>query len=243
MTRDERPIAAVPTGVLAALALGLALQIAWQLTRGPAVFGASPLPPAPRAEALRLAGLGESGVAARLAMLYLQSFDLRGDNNVPYQRLDYGVLLAWLRAIIDTDPRSQYALFSAARLYAEIPDEAKSRRVLEFIHQEYLKDPERRWPWLAHAALLAKHRLRDLPLARRYAAEIDRHTKDPSVPSWARQMEIFILEDMNELEAAKIMIAGLLASGRLADPAEIRFLKGRLEELEKRIAAGQSGKR
>ena len=242
MSRDQRPLRAVPAGVLAALSLCLAAQTAWQWTRGPASFGDSPLPPAPRAEALRLAGLGENGAAARLAMLYLQSFDLRGDNNVPYQRLDYGVLLAWLRAIVDTDPRSQYALFSAARLYAEIPDEAKSLRVLEFVYQEYFKDPERRWPWLAHASLLAKHRLRDLPLARRYAAAIDRYTKDPTVPSWARQMEIFILEDMNELEAAKVMIAGLLASGRLTDPAEIRFLKERLEELEKRLAAGQPEK-
>jgi len=45
-------------------------------------------------------------------------------------------------------------------------------------------------------------------------------------------MEIFILEDMNELEAAKIMLGGLLASGRIADPAEAKFLQERLKQLE-----------
>jgi hypothetical protein len=50
-------------------------------------------------------------------------------------------------------------------------------------------------------------------------------------------MEIFILEDMNELEAARIMIASWLQSGQLDDPAELRFLKQRLEELEARIGA------
>ena len=87
---------------------------------------------------------------------------------------------------------------------------------------------------LAQAALLAKHRLHDLPLARRYAAAIQRYTTDPTVPSWARQTEIFILEDMDELEAAKVMLGGLLATGRIRDEEERRFLQGRLEEIERR---------
>ena len=58
-----------------------------------------------------------------------------------------------------------------------------------------------------------------------------------SVPLWARQMEIFILEDMNELEAARILLGGLLESGAIHDPAEARFLQQRLEELERRLAA------
>jgi hypothetical protein len=41
---------------------------------------------------------------------------------------------------------------------------------------------------------------------------------------------------MNELEAAKVLIAGLLESGQLTDPAELRFLKQRLEELEARLS-------
>jgi hypothetical protein len=172
-------------------------------------------------------------------MLYLQSFDRGGENTLRYQQLDYGRLVQWLASILALDPRSQYPLFSAARIYAEVPDPARSRIAMEFVYREFLRDPNRRWPWLAHAALLAKHRLGDLPLARRYAAAIDRHTTDPSVPLWARQMEIFILEDMNELEAAKIMIGGLLLSGKISDPAELRFLKGRLEELEARLGNGK----
>ena len=107
--------------------------------------------------------------------------------------------------------------------------------MLEFVYRQFLLDPDRRWPWLAHGALLAKHRLKDLALARRYAAAIDRHATAPDVPLWARQMEIFILEDMDELEAARVMLGGLLDSGRIQDPAEARFLQERLEELEARI--------
>ena len=160
-------------------------------------------------------------------MLHLQTYDLG-------PKLDYPRLIVWLRALLSLDPRGQYPLFAAARDYAEIPDPARARLMLEFIHEQYLLDPDRRWPWLAHAALLAKHRLRDLPLARRYAAAIDRHTTAGDVPLWAKQMEIFILEDMNELEAARVLLGGLLESGRIRDPDEARFLRRKLEELEGR---------
>jgi hypothetical protein len=58
----------------------------------------------------------------------------------------------------------------------------------------------------------------------------------PGVPLWARQMEIFILEDMNQLEAAKVLLGGLLQSGKIDDPAEARFLAQRLHELDARLA-------
>jgi hypothetical protein len=206
-------------------------QLAWQASQSAPAPQAADLPPALSARVLRAASFGEPEAIA----LYLQAYDLRGDNAIPYQRLDYPRLIAWLRAILETDPRSSYALFSAARVYAENPDPAKCRAMLEFLHEEFQKDPERRWPWLAHAALVAKHRLGDLPLARRYAQAIDRHVADARAPLWAKQMEIFILEDMNELEAAKIMIGGLLASGTIHDPAEVRFLAQRLGELEARL--------
>ena len=108
------------------------------------------------------------------------------------------------------------------------------RAVLDFIFEEFARDPNRRWAELAHAALLAKHRLHDLPLARRYAAALQQRVTDESVPLWAKQMEVFILEDMNELEAARVMLGGLLATGRIRDADERRFLEQRLNDLEVR---------
>lgn len=235
MSAGERPVSAVPAWILGLLAAGLAAQLAWQAVRSAPPRSAADLPPAPSAQLLRAASFGEPAAAARLAMIWLQAFDAGGANDIPYQRLDYARLVGWLRAILETDPASEYPLFAAARVYAENPDPARMRLALEFVHAEFLKDPNRRWPALAHAALLAKHRLKDLPLARSYAAALSRLATEPSVPLWARQMEIFILEDMNELEAARIMLGGLLASGRIRDPAERRFLSERLKALERRI--------
>ena len=235
MRRDARPPTLVPAWLWLALAATLAAQIAVQAAMPRPGAAAADLPPAPTPQALRLASFGEPQAAARIAMLWLQAFDLGGTNGTPYQKLDYERLIGWLGAILALDPRSEYPLFSAARLYAEVPDPARSRRMLEFIYEQYLLDPNRRWPWMAHAALLAKHRLHDLPLARRYAAAIDRYTTAADVPLWAKQMEVFILEDMNELEAARVLLGGLLASGRIKDADEARFLRRRLEELEARL--------
>ena len=239
MSGPERTLASVPPGVTLLLAVALAAQVWVGFARQRGAPAAEDLPPAPSANALRLASLGEPAALARLAMVWLLAFDARGDNAVPYQKLDYARLTGWLRAIQALDAKSELPLFAAARVYAENPDPAKMRAMLEFIAAEFAADPNRRWPALAHAALLAKHRLRDLPLALRYAALLERRTTDPSVPHWAKQMGVFILEDMDELEAARILLGGLLAAGRLRDPDEQRFLEQRLQELEERLQAAR----
>jgi len=239
VSRPERPLAAVPGWLWALLGASLAAQIGLHASLSAPSVAAADLPAPPRAGALRAMSLGEPAAVSRLSMLYVQTFDSASGNRMPYQRLDYSRLAGWLRAILETDPRSGYPLFAAAHVYAEVEDPARARLMYEFVHQAFLEDPNRRWPWMAHIALLAKHRLKNLPLARRYAADIQRLTTTRDVPLWATQMEAFILEDMGELEAARVMLGGLLASGRLQDPAERKVLKERLEALEARKASGQ----
>jgi len=235
----ERSIRHVPRSVLGALAVALAIQLGSKALLVPAASGAEDLAPAPGMSMLRLAGFGDPIPLARLLMLYLQAFDYQSGTRVPYQALDYERLQAWLARILELDPAGQYPLHAASRLYAEVPDNEKRRKMLDFIYKEFQKDPGRRWPWLAHAAVVAKQQLKDLPLARKYAAAIQEHAKGEDVPLWARQMQAFILEDMNELETAKIMIGGFIQSGMVKDPGELRFLEGRLKEIEARIGAGK----
>ena len=162
MSAGERPVSALPAWLPWGLALALLAQVLLALAPGARPRNASDLPPSPSGPALRAAAFGEPAALSRLAMLWLQSFDSGSTNETAYRDLDYGRLTGWLGAIQDTDPLSHYPLFAAARIYAEVPDPAKARQVLEFVHHEYLKSPHRRWPALAHGALLAKHRLQDL---------------------------------------------------------------------------------
>ena len=231
----ERALSDVPKVVLAILAGALALQISLKMAHPVVPPPASDLRPPPGQSSLRLASLGDPIPLAKLLMLYLQSFDYQAVNRIRFQDLNYDTVQQWLLRILWLDPRGQYPLLVASRLYADVANDAKARAMLELVYQQFLLDPDRRWPWLAHAAAIAKHRLKDLPLAKRYAAAIQKHATAPNVPLWAKQMEIFILEDMNELETARIMIGGFLSSGTIRDPAEIRFLDQRLGEIEARL--------
>ena len=234
----QRPVAAVPRALVAALAIALAAQIALRLAQPAPAAQAEDLPPAPTMAVLELAALGEPAALAKPLMLYVQAFDLGAGSMTPYRLLDYDNVIAWLERILQLDPDAQYPLHAASRLYAEIPDPAKQRKMLDFIYREFLLDPTHRWPWLWHAALVAKHRLHDMPLALRYASAIAAQPYGPEIPDWARQMRIFLLEDMNELEQVKILLGGLLVGGNIRDPAEARFLKQKLDALEK----AQAGK-
>jgi len=232
----ERPIGDVPAWVKLTALAALAIQMAWGSLQPAPRATAEDLPRPPSSRILRLVALGEPIAAAKLAMLYLQAFDYQAGSRVPYRELDYDALIGWLGGILDLDPAGQYPLWSAARLYAEVPDPERQRKMLDFIYRAYLDDPNRRWPWLAHATAIAKHRLKDLPLARRYAAALQKHTTDPNVPLWAKQMEPFILADMGELEMARIMIGGLIASGQVKDRRDAELLERRLKEIEARLA-------
>src|SRR5258706_991333 len=99
MGKEQRPLRDVPAWLWGALFAALAAQLAWQATRLPGAPAAVDLPEAPRPEALRLASFGEPEAAARLAMLYLHSFDLGGPNGLPYQTLHYARLTDRLRVI------------------------------------------------------------------------------------------------------------------------------------------------
>jgi hypothetical protein len=236
--RDERPLRHVSAPVLALLAAGIALQIGLHYLTPPPQATAEDLPPPPSTSILRLVSLGEPIALAKILMLYLQAFDYQSGSKIPYKDLDYTRLEAWLARILELDPAGQYPLLAAARLYAEVPREAKQRSMMDFIYRQYFLDPNRRWPSLAHATFLAKHRLKDMRLALKYASIIQKYTTAKDVPPWATSMAIFILEDMNELETARIMIGGLIASGKVSDRAELIFLNQRLLEIEERLKQG-----
>ncbi|MBA5687556.1 hypothetical protein [Rugamonas apoptosis] len=229
---DQRPLRRVPRPVLALLALALAAQLGWQAGHRPPPPGAQPLPPAPPLATLRLASLGEQAAMSRVTMLYVQGWDDQPGVSVPWRSLDYGRLAQWLGRALDLDPRSQYPLLAASTLYTAVDDPARVRQMLAFVYLRFGEDPNRRWPWLAQAAIIARHRLHDLPLARRYAQAIRLQATGPGVPPWARELEAFVLEDMNELASARALIGGLLQDGSITDPNELRFLARRLDALK-----------
>lgn len=231
-TPSQRPLRRVPALLLCAFAGILAAQVAWRAAQPPPLARAVDLPQPPAAGVMRAGTLGDPVLVAKLLVLWLQAYDNQPGVSIPFRDLDYARVTAWLKLILTLDPRAQYPLLAASRLYGEVPDPLRSRRMLDFVYAEFARDPARRWPWLAHAVYLAKHRLHDQELALRYARALAAQPDTQQIPAWARQLEVFVLADMGEIEAAKVLLGGLLASGRITDPHERWLLSQRLEALQ-----------
>lgn len=227
---EERSLRTVPHGIVWLLATALAAQLWWHAQGPQPEARAADLPPAPQVGVLRGASLGEPVAAAQMLLLYLQAYDNQPGISIPFADLDYVRVMAWLEAALHLDSRTGYPLMMASQLYGQVPDPAKQRTMCDFVHARFLEAPDLRWRWLAHCAIMAKHRLRDPGLALRYAADITRHAGGAS--GWARQMQVFILEDLGETESARVLLGGLLANDEVQDPAELHFLTERLKTLE-----------
>lgn len=227
----ERPIKAVPLPVLVIAALGLAVQIAWSALQPREPAAAEQLPDPLKVNIWQIVSFGDPIPLSRALMLWLQCFD-NGAVTVPFRSLDYDRVTGWLDIALSLDNKSQYPMLSATRLYAEVSDAPRQRRMLDFVLQKFREDPAHRWRWLAQAVVIAKHRLNDLPLALKFAQELADNTSNTTAPSWAQQMHIFIREDMGEVESARILLGGLLDSGSITDVNELRFLSERLQSLQ-----------
>ena len=231
----ERALSQVPRPVLAWLVVAFCLQVAWQALQPQPDARAEALGEPAAPAVLRAVAMGEPITLAQFLTLYLQAFDNQPGVSIPFLNLDYSRVTAWLEAILVLDPAGQYPLLMAAQIYGQVLDPAKQRRMCDFVRAQFDLDPNRRWRWLAHCAIVAKHRLRDERLALAYAEAIARDARLAS--GWARQMRIFMLEDLGEIEAATVLLGGLLESGEVSDPKEIYFLSKKVEEMK---AAGKS---
>lgn len=228
----ERPLRVVPVRVIAVFCSALIAQLVWHGLQPRPVPRVEALPPAPAEKYLNLLSFGEQAALSRILMLWLQSFDYQPGISIPFKQLDYRRIVDWLNAILSLDPRSQYPLLSAARLYSQVPDNARRRMMLAFVYRKFLEAPDHRWPWLANAVYVAKYVMGDQDLALKYARAIQTHVTPGVAPYWAEQMELFVLADMGRVESAKVLLGGLIASGEIKDKQQLKFLKKRLEDVE-----------
>lgn len=239
----ERPVTDVPVAVRAGVAVLLVAQIVLSRSQPGPAASARALPDLPAAPVLRAVGLGDPIPLAQLLTLYLQAFDNQPGISIPFLQLDYGRVERWLNTALELDSRGQYPLLMAAQVYGQVPDRTRQRQMLDLVYRRFQDDPNRRWRWLAHASIMAKHRLQDGRLALHYARALREQATGPQVPGWARQMEIFLHEDAGEYAAARALLGGLLDSGAVTDMHELRFLAERLSALEAAEKSSSASKR
>lgn len=234
--RKDRPISDVPVLVWLLLILALLLQLGWHSQQAPLTARVDELASPLAASAYSLGSLGEPLAVAKILNLWLQSYDKQPGLSLSFKQLDYARISQWLDLILELDPQGRYPLLLAARVYGSVNDLERKRFMLDYVYRKFNEDPDQRWPWLAHAVIIAKHELKDMPLALKYAAALADKATGKNVPYWARDMKIIVLEDMGETEAAKTLVKSLLESGEISDQYELNFLVKKISELEEKAS-------
>jgi hypothetical protein len=245
MIRDlidkDRPVGDVPLLIRVLLLVALAMQVAWHSMQDPVMAKAEDLPHPMTPRAYTMSSFGEPIATAKILNLWLQAFDNQPGLSIPLHSLDYGIVSEWLDTILELDPRGHYPMLVAARVYGSVSNREKQREMMEYIFYKFNETPDKHWRWLAHAVITAKHELRDMELALKYADALAEKATGANVPYWAKDMKIIVLEDMGEVEAAKVLVGGLIASGEITDPYELNFLENKIRVLEEKLSKSQQG--
>ena len=229
---DEREIRDVPAIVIILLAVFFISQLTFHSLTDTRIAKAEQLYSPPSLEYMRVLGFSDEIVLSKITMLWLQAFDNQPGISIPFRKLDYSRVTQWLNLVLDLDPLGQYPLLMASRVYGAVADNDRKRTMMEYVYNKFFEDPDRRWPSLAQAVFVAKYQLKDYQLALKYADALAKNVTVKNVPFWVKEMNIYVLEDMGELESAKVLIGGLLDSGVIDDEHEKRFLMDRLQKLE-----------
>jgi len=230
----DRPVSDVPALIKLLLVLAFILQLFWHSLQEPVIAKAESLPAPLATHNYVISSLGEPIAASKILNLWLQAFDNQPGTSLSFSQLDYPRLTKWLDTSLALDPEGSYPMLVAARVYGNINDPVKQRIMMEYIFEKFNENPNKYWRWLAHAVITAKHEIKDQDLALKYADALATKATGKNVPYWAKDMKIFVLEDMGEIEAAKILVGALLESEQITDLYELNFLMNKITELEKK---------
>jgi hypothetical protein len=239
LLEKSRPVADVPLPVIILLVVSLIVQLTWHSQQAVVAAKADDLQRPMSTRAYVMISMGEPIMMSKWLNLWLQSFDNQPGLSISFHELDYHRLTEWLDTIMDLDERGYYPMLVAARVYGSVTDPVRKRIMMDYIFYKFNEDPNKHWQWLAHAVITAKYGLKDLPLALKYSQALAEKATGKNVPYWARDMHFIVLEDMGEVEAAKILVGALIDSGEITDRFELNFLAEKIAELERKLSESQ----
>ena len=236
MRSGERKLSQIPSFVIIGLIVFSVIQISYhQLFQSSIASSYKKLDEPAEAKYYHALSFGSDQLLGYMMMLGLQLHDNQKGLHVSYRHLDYGVLSDWLLILYKLNPRSNYPAFMATRVYSQITDEKKIRQMISVVETIFDSNPGQHWRRMTEACLLARHQLKDLPLALELAKKVADISADIKLPHWARDMKLVLLDELNQLESAQLLISSMLQSGEVKDPDEIRFLRSRLLKIQQEM--------
>jgi hypothetical protein len=237
MKRCVRPVWQVPRSLLAGFLALLLFQIMFhQSAITQKAISYRPLSTPFDSTIYRGLSMGSEQLLSYLLAMRLQLHDNQAGKHIRYGQIDYELLVRWLDEIYRLNPASEYPIMLASRVYSQTMDKARLRIILDYIDRTFMLDPQLHWRHLAEATVVAKHQLGDLSLALQMAQKLSNQPPSVIMPAWARDIHLILLGDLNEYEAAIVIIGGLLESDAANDPDEKLFLQEKLLYFQQKLS-------
>ncbi len=117
---------------------------------------------------------------------------------------DYYKLRRWFEALDNIDTKSQYIPYMAAYYYSIVKDTERSKIIAEYITNYAKKDPQQHWRLLTTAAYIY---YKEVGKSNKEIEEIGEILLKQNIPTWAKALAAFYLEDSGDIcNAYKLII-------------------------------------
>jgi hypothetical protein len=117
---------------------------------------------------------------------------------------DYHKLRRWFEALDNIDTQSQYIPYMAAYYYSIVKDTQRSKIIAEYITNYAKKNPQQHWRLLTTAAYIY---YKEIGKSNKEIKEIGDILSRLNIPTWAKALAAFYLEDSGDIcNAYKLII-------------------------------------
>ena len=243
MSSLTRKLRDTPVVIVAGLIVFSLIQIYFHsLLKNDRAVEYQPLNQPLQARQYQALAFGSDRLLSYALMLSVQLHDNQIGKHIGYQHVNYETLSRWLLTIYELNPLSDYPAFLTTRVYSQVSEPAKIVKLIEVTQHLFTINPVQHWRRMTEACLLAKHQLKDLSLALTLAKQVADLPASIELPHWARDMKLILLDELNQLESAQLLISSMLQSGEVKDNDEIRFLKSRLLMIQQKMLENEQNR-
>ncbi|PIR33134.1 MAG: hypothetical protein COV36_03260 [Alphaproteobacteria bacterium CG11_big_fil_rev_8_21_14_0_20_44_7] len=191
------------------------------------------MPPFPSKEEVAALSFGDDQMYFRILALQLQMMGDTFGRTTPLKDYDYPLLNKWFLLLDTLDWESNFVPSIAAYYFSRTQHPPDVVYVVDYLEKHSMVNPEKKWWWLSQAIYLTNSVLGDKERALKYGRVL-RKVKT-TIPMWARQMEVFLREDLGENEEAETVMCEIFENAADIPEFEMNFMLYFFEERLKTV--------
>lgn len=185
-------------------------------------------PEIPTANQTAAFSLGDEQTYFRLKTLELQMAGDTFGRTTALKDYDFPLLKKWFFFLDTLDSKSNFTPSIAAYYFARTQNPPDVIYPLDYLEAHADKDPGEKWWWYSQAIYLANSVLGDKQRSLQIAKKL--RAAEGDLPMWARQMEVFMHEDLGDKDTAEAIMCEVFENFNDIPELERNFMMHFFEE-------------